>query len=59
MKEKQFLPLPEEGKQYTASELCDVLLAAASQDTLIDNIYHSSEARTRCQHGAEPDESGV
>jgi putative transposase len=40
---QQFLPLPEEGKQYTASELYDVLLAAASQDTSIDNICHSSE----------------
>jgi putative transposase len=40
---QQWLPLPEEGKQYTASELYDVLLAAASQDTSIDNICHSSE----------------
>jgi len=40
---QEFLPLPEEGKQYTASELYDVLLAAASQDTSIDNICHSSE----------------
>lgn len=40
---QQLLPLPEEGKQYTAGELCDVLLAAASQDTSIDNICHSSE----------------
>jgi capsular polysaccharide biosynthesis protein len=40
---QQFLPLPEAGKQYTASELYDVLLAAAGQDTSIDNICHSSE----------------
>jgi putative transposase len=40
---EQFLPLPEEGKDYTASELYDVLLAAASQDTSIDNICQSSE----------------
>lgn len=40
---EQFLPLPEDGKDYTASEVYDVLLAAASQDTSIDNICHSSE----------------
>jgi hypothetical protein len=40
---QQFLPLPEAGKQYTSRELCDVLLAAASQDTSIDNICHSRE----------------
>lgn len=39
----RFLPLPEAGKDYTASEVYDVLLAAASQDTSIDNICHSSE----------------
>jgi len=40
---ERFLPLPEAGKDYTASEVYDVLLAAASQDTSIDNICHSSE----------------
>jgi hypothetical protein len=40
---QQFLPLPEQGKEYSSSELYDVLLAAASQDTSIDNICHSSE----------------
>lgn len=40
---EEFLPLPEEGKDYTAREIYDVLLAAASQDTSVDNICHSSE----------------
>ena len=40
---ERFLPLPEAGKDYTASEVYDVLLAAASQDTSIDHICHSSE----------------
>ena len=40
---EEFMPLPEEGKDYTASEIYDVLLAAASQDTSVDNVCHSSE----------------
>jgi putative transposase len=40
---EEFLPIPDQGKDYTASELYDVLLAAASQDTSVDNICHSSE----------------
>lgn len=40
---EKYLPLAQEGKAYSASELYDVLLAAASQDTSIDNICHSSE----------------
>jgi putative transposase len=40
---EKYLPLPDQGKDYTASEIVDVLLAAASQDTSVDNICHSSE----------------
>jgi putative transposase len=40
---EEFLPIPDQGKEYTASDLYDVLLAAASQDTSVDNICHSSE----------------
>jgi putative transposase len=40
---EKYLPLPERGKDYTAREIYDVLLAAASQDTSVDNVCHSSE----------------
>ena len=40
---EKFLPIADQGKDYTASELYDVLLAAASQDTSVDNVCHSSE----------------
>lgn len=40
---EKYLPLPEAGKDYPASEVYDVLLAAASQDTSVDNICQSSE----------------
>jgi hypothetical protein len=40
---EEFLPIPDQGKDYTAREIYDVLLAAASQGTSVDNICHSSE----------------